>query len=434
MNSPLVPARNISSTLQEEVLSVVLPSGLRVMFCPKPGFKKRYACYSTFYGSVDNSFIDHNGAECRVPDGIAHFLEHMLFETEEGNVSDLFSRNGAYNNAATSFTTTTYLFASSDRFYENLKLLINFVEKPVFHPDKVEKERGIIDQEIKGYGDEPSWVSYMGVLENLFAKHPMRIDIAGTSESIQEIDSDLLHRCYRTFYSARNMILFVVGDLDASELFDFVAANSVAPDGASVARPVERRYPDESPGVFRSEAQREMAVALPKLLVGFKDQETPMTGVDAVLHELTSDLALEILFGRSSDTYQSLYEQQLIMDDFGASYSQGAGVGYAMVGGDTPEPDRLHDVLHSSLNERLTAGINAEDFDREKRRFIGGFIASFNSLEYIASHYTYYEFHEFNLFEAVDLLSRVTLDSVMDRLRSLVDASRSTRFTIEPRS
>ncbi len=270
-----------SETLREEVVRTTLPGGLAVYFCPKRGFRKRYACYSTFYGSVDSSFVTPSAERLTVPDGIAHFLEHTLFETEKGNVSDLFARNGAYNNAATSFNTTTYLFASADRFFENLELLIDFVENPVFAPEKVEKERGIIEQEIQRYRDEPGWVGYMGLLESLFQNHPMRIDIAGTPESIASIDSETLHRCYRTFYDPRNMILFVVGDLDASEVFDRVAkvsrAGSPAANGDGFG--IERVFPDEPDTVASGRFEKKMDVAQPKLLLGYKETGVPAMSI-----------------------------------------------------------------------------------------------------------------------------------------------------------
>ncbi len=237
--------RTFSPTLNEEVKTVTFPSGLRALLCPKPGFKKKYACYSTFYGSVDSEFIEPDGTKVKVPDGIAHFLEHTLFETEEGNASDIFARRGAYNNAATSFTTTTYLFAATDHFYENLELLIRFVENPVFQPEKVEKEKGIIEQEIQGYKDNPQWVTYMGLLESLFHRHPMRIDIAGTVESIRRIDSAALHECYKAFYHPSNMILFVVGDLSEDELFSFVEATSRFAASSPARDGVKRVYPEE---------------------------------------------------------------------------------------------------------------------------------------------------------------------------------------------
>src|SRR5690606_29277332 len=290
----------------------------RVYFCPKPGFRKRYASYATLYGSVDNDFVEGNGNRVQVPDGIAHFLEHTLFETEKGNVSDLFARNGAYSNAATSFTTTTYLFAASELFYENLKLLLWFVENPHFRAEKVEKERGIIEEEIRGYDDSADWVSYRTLLENLFHRHPIRIDIAGTAETIGRIDVETLERCYRAFYHPRNMSLFVVGDLDPGELGEFVASHSRGP---VEARSVQaRNFPDEPRAVHKPEAELRMEVALPKLFWGFKEVEVPTTGEEYVRRELVSDMALELLFGRGGDLFRELYERQLILDDFSASY------------------------------------------------------------------------------------------------------------------
>lgn len=425
----------MSDLLGEEIQSLILPSGLPVLYCPKPGFKKKYACYSTFYGSVDSEFVDWAGARVKVPDGIAHFLEHTLFETEEGNVSDLFARHGAYNNASTSFTTTSYLFAATERFYENLKLLIQFVENPVFRPANVEKEKGIIEQEIRGYDDSAPWVSYMGLLENLFVAHPMRIDIAGTVESISHIDSETLHQCYRKFYHPSNMTLFVVGDLDAEELFEFVEKTSrVLPNDANDASArLERIYPDEPRAVARRTASKALDVALPKLLLGFKEIGVPTSGEAFVERELASELLLEMLFGSSSDVYQELYESQLILDDFGGSYSAGAGIGYAVIGGDTTDPAALERRIVSRAAELLDRGLTDEDFEREKRHFMGGFVRDFNSLEYIANHYTYYRFHEFDLFEAVGVLAGLEKSTLEARARELLDPENYTTFVVEPK-
>ncbi len=433
--SPRERQRRWSTTLKEEVFCEVLPSGLRVMVCPKPGFRKRYASYSTYYGSVDNDFVVEGGERVQVPDGIAHYLEHVLFETEAGNVSDLFARNGAYSNASTSFTTTTYLFASTHEFYDNLKLLIDFVEHPVFAPDKVEKERGIIEQEIKGYDDSPGWVSYMGVLEELFVRHPLRIDIAGTPESIAEITPELLHRCHDAFYHPKNMILFVVGDVDPGELFRFVAEHSDSGERSTSGRRravVERRFPPESQGVARHHQRRSMAVAVPKLLLGFKELDVPVSGKAFVEHELASELALELLFGRGSDLYRDLYERELITDDFGSSYNLGAGVGYSMIGGDTPAPERLEEAVVQSIVACRERGVEEDEFEREKRRFTGHFISAFNSLEYIANHFTFYEFHDFDLFEVVDLLGGIRQEVVADRVEQLLDPENYSAFVITP--
>ncbi|MEM7231382.1 MAG: pitrilysin family protein [Planctomycetota bacterium] len=421
-----------SPTLREEVHELVLPSGLSLCFCPKPGFKKKYACYSTFYGSVDNDFSVAGGKRERVPDGIAHFLEHTLFETEKGNASDLFAVNGAYNNASTSFTTTTYLFASSDRFYDNLGLLIDFVENPAFRKDKVDKERGIIEQEITGYDDSPDWVSYRTLLENLYHEHPMRIDIAGTAESIADVDVDSLDSCYRAFYHPSNMCLFVTGDVDQAELFDFVAARSQ--DRPSTPGVGERFLPDEPEGVCTATTTLNMEVAIPKLLLGFKEVRVPSSGREFVLRELVSDMALEILFSRSSDLFRELYEKQLILDDFSASYGAGAGIGYAMIGGDTPDPSGLEKILCEKTEELRSRGFSADEFERGKRKFIGNFISSFNSLEYLASYYTYFRFHGFDLFSTIDLLQAVDRGMLEERIRELFEPSRRASVLVLPKA
>jgi predicted Zn-dependent peptidase len=418
-------------TLREEVHRSVLPSGLQVYFCPKRGFRKRFACYSAHYGSLDSEFAAP-GEETprRVADGIAHFLEHSLFETLKGNVSDLFARNGASSNAMTSFGTTTYLFSAADRFYENLALLLEFVESGSFAPEKVEKERGIIEQEIRMCRDDPGWISYTGLLESLFVRHPLRLDIAGSVESIARIDAAELERCYRTFYAPSNMILFVVGDLDGGEVLRFVEKNSRFADGRveGAARPsgeIRRFYPEEPPEVAREEFRVEMEVALPKLIVGFKEVGVPVSGREYLGRELRTELALDLLFGRSSDAFQKLYEKELILDDFGASYNAAAGVGYSAVGGETPRPEELRDAIAREIVRARDAGIPLEDFEREKRKFIGAFIRNFNSLEYIAGNYTYFRFHGVDLFETVDALGAIRLEEVEGRIRELAAAPRA---------
>ena len=419
-------------TLRERVFQAKLPSGLHVSFCPKPGFQKKYACYSTHYGSVDNEFTGVDGKLRHVPDGIAHFLEHTLFETEEGNVSDLFSLNGASNNAYTSYLQTTYLFSSSSRFYDNLGLLVDFVEKPAFRKEKVDKERGIIEEEIRMYDDRPDWAIHTGLLENLFGKHSIRVDIAGTCESIADIDVDTLQGCYDLFYHPSNMHLFVAGDLDRDELFEFLAARCRVKGGER--EPVERRYADESRAVHAKESRLEMDVAMPKLYVGFKEVGLPLTGREFILRELTSQMGLDLIFGRSSDAFLELYGQQLILDDFGAGYDGGAGIGWATVGGDTPDPAKLEAEIRARAEKVRQDGLDPDDFERGKRKFVGGFIRSFNSLEYISNSFTYYAFHDFDLFRTIDLLSGVPREMVEERLRELLEPEACASCVVVPRS
>ncbi len=426
-----------SPTLREEVHRAVFPGGLQIYFCSKRGFKKRYACYATHYGSVDSVFAAPGESETRrVPDGIAHFLEHTLFETPKGNVNELFARNGAYSNAMTSFNTTVYLFAASDRFYENLALLLEFVENPSFDPAKVEKERGIIGQEILMYRDDPGWVGYMGLLESLFVEHPLRIDIAGSPESIRRIDVAALDRSYRTFYSPANMILFAIGDIERDELLRFVGERSkgaAASHAAPAVRAIERSIPAEPPAVAREEFRREMEVALPKLLLGFKEVGIPAAGPSFLRREMVTGLVLDILFGRASDGFQRLYRSQLVLDDFSATYHACSGAGYAAVGGETPDPAALRVAVWAEIERGQKAGIDESDFRRQKRKFIGGFIRQFNSLEFIAGAYTYYRFHGVDLFDAIDVLESIGREEVEERLRTLFRPEAQAASVIVPK-
>ncbi|MEE3181523.1 MAG: pitrilysin family protein [Planctomycetota bacterium] len=421
-----------NATLGEEVYRTTLASGLGISFCPKPGFQKRYACYSTHFGSIDNEFTGTGGELLRVPDGIAHFLEHTLFETPEGNASDLFARNGASNNASTSFSQTTYLFAASDRFWDNLGLLIDFVENPCFQDEKVEKERGIIEQEIKGYDDNPGWVSYRGLLGNLFSKHPVRIDIAGTVETIGQIDTATLQSCYDRFYHPSNMHLFVVGDLDREELFNFVAGRSrqaELPGGA-----LQRSYPEEPAGVSTATSEVEMDVAAAKFILGFKEVGVPLSGEELVQRELLSELGLDLLFGSSSDLFRELYEKQLVHDELWSGYDALGGVAYAMVGADTACPEEFPGRLLDGVGQHLDTALSQENFERKKRHFIGDFVRRFNSLEFIAHGFTAYHFRDFNLFSLIDLINGLQRDMLRDHLESLLDPDRHSIFKVVPRS
>ncbi|WP_145614081.1 EF-P 5-aminopentanol modification-associated protein YfmH, partial [Bacillus licheniformis] len=212
--------------LKETLYYEKMPGGLDVYVLPKEGFNKTYAVFTTKYGSIDNQFVPLGKDEMvRVPDGIAHFLEHKLFEKEDGDVFQQFSRQGASANAFTSFTRTAYLFSSTSNVEENLETLVDFVQDPYFTEKTVEKEKGIIGQEINMYDDNPDWRLFFGLIENMYQEHPVRIDIAGTIESISHITKDLLYECYETFYHPSNMLLFVVGPVDPEAIIRQVREN-----------------------------------------------------------------------------------------------------------------------------------------------------------------------------------------------------------------
>ena len=214
-----------SSLLNKKFSLIKHSSGLNIFLYPMPGFSSNYAIFGTKYGSVDNAYLDDNGQKVDLPEGIAHFLEHKLFESEDGDAFSKYAKTGAYSNAYTSFDRTCYLFSCSNRFYDNLKILLDFVRSPYFTEATVNKEQGIIGQEIKMYDDMPNWRVMFNMLEGMFYTHPVRIDIAGTVQSIAKITDKTLYDCYNRFYNLSNMFLVLAGDFDEGQVLDFINKN-----------------------------------------------------------------------------------------------------------------------------------------------------------------------------------------------------------------
>src|SRR6185312_2151845 len=258
--------------------------------------------------------------EINVPDEIAHFLEHKLFEKEHGDVFQDFSVHGASANAFTSFTRTAYLFSATDKLYENTEILLNFVQEPYFTDQTVEKEKGIIAQEITMYDDLPDWRLYFGTIENMFHEHPVKIDIAGTVDSIQEITADHLYECYETFYHPSNMVLFVVGAVDPAEMMDFIKKNQ---DAKTFKEPAEiiRKFPEEPSSAAIRERTLEMDVTKPKLNIGLKCNNTNIQSDEMLRHELSALLVLDLLFGRTSTFYTEAYHEGLIDESFSYDFT-----------------------------------------------------------------------------------------------------------------
>ncbi|MCL5676748.1 MAG: insulinase family protein, partial [Firmicutes bacterium] len=310
-------------TLREELHGATLTSGLPVYVLPRGGVVRKFATFAVHYGSVDNQFVvPGEGQATSVPDGIAHFLEHKLFEEKEGNVFDRFAALGADCNAYTYYTTTTYLFDCTDNFEPALDILVDFVQDPYFTEENVAKEKGIIQQELRMYNDSPGWRVRANLMKGLYHVHPVRIDIGGTVESIQRIDRETLYRCYRTFYHPSNMALFVVGDVDPDRVIERVAGR-MAKRKLAPQPPIERIFSPEPTGVRQQRTEEKMVVAQPILRIGFKDSDLGLTGPDQLRKELISELVLDVFLGRGSSLYQELYEDGLVSDRFELGFEGG---------------------------------------------------------------------------------------------------------------
>ncbi|OOC62269.1 EF-P 5-aminopentanol modification-associated protein YfmH [Paenibacillus ihbetae] len=406
--------------LQETLYYEVMDNGLRVYVLPKPGFQKTYATFATKYGSVDNHFKVEGEAEVRVPDGIAHFLEHKMFEEPEGDIFAKFASNGASANAFTSFDQTVYLFSATDHIHENLETLIDFVQNPYFTDQNVEKEKGIIGQEINMYQDNPDWRVYFGLIEAMYKVHPVHIDIAGTVESIGTITKEDLYTCYNAFYHPSNMLLFVVGGVDPKETMNLIRSNQARKTYEQQGA-IERIFDPEPTEVAEKRRESRLAVSLPKCLFGFKEKETGLSGEDQLRRDLTTKLMLDLLFGASTELYQKLYEDDLISDSFGHEYNSSPEYAFSAVGGDTKDPDALLARIREEVDKLKASGFREDDFERARKKKMGGYLRMLNSPENIAHEFTRHQFRGADLFKVLPVYESITLEEVNRRLQEHVD-------------
>lgn len=411
------PVINQNGWLEEKLYQYRVYPGMEVYVLPKPGYIKKYAIFSTRFGSIDNRYRVEGTEEIQqLPDGVAHFLEHKLFEDERGNVFDRFAELGASANAFTSFTNTTYLFSCTSFFRENFELLLDFVQEPYFTEETVQKEQGIIGQEIQMYEDHPQWKIFKNLLTALYREHPVRHDIAGSRESIARINPELLYRCYRTYYHPSNMAVFVVGDVDPGEVAEQVRANldrrSYQPLGE-----IQRFYPAEPAEICRLRVAEELMVSEPIIYIGFKDPGSgKFQGDQLLMREITMELLLEIIFGRSEPFYNRFYQEGLIDERFEAGYTAEQTYGYALIGGETRDPEQLYQHVLKEIGGARETGISREQFERHRRNLQGGFIRQFNSLEFIANNFLAYRFKGSDFFRFPELLQQVTLEQVTEML------------------
>ncbi|CAI8782546.1 Uncharacterized zinc protease YmfH [Brevibacillus sp. IT-7CA2] len=402
--------------VNETVYHETLQNGLQVYLVPKQGFSKTYAVFTTRYGSIDSHFRTRSGEEINVPDGIAHFLEHKMFEKKDRDVMHEFSKNGASCNAFTSFNRTAYLFSCTDKLDDNLNLLLDYVQDPYFTDASVEKEKGIIGQEITMYDDNPDWKVYMNLLKAMYQKYPINIEIAGTIETISHITKEYLYQCYETFYHPANMLLLVVGSFEPEAIMKLIRENQGAKE-FSPAPQITRVFPEEPSAPAEAKVEAFLTVGLPKCMIGIKEKENGLTKEALLKRELTTKLVLDIAFGTSSGVYERLYDSELITESFDFDYSSEQDYAYTIIGGDTPDPERLVETIKAEIEQLKQNGIAQDDFERAKRKKIGNFLRSLNSVEFIANQFTSFKFNGNDLFSVVPTLESITREDVEKRLK-----------------
>ncbi len=406
--------------LGESLTHEELENGLQVYILPKNDFRQTYACFTTHYGSLDQVFRDpETREEVRMPDGIAHFLEHKMFEKEHGDVFRLFSRSGAQPNAYTSFDLTTYLFSCTSRVTENITTLLDFVQEPYFTDESVEREKGIIRQELLMYQDNANRRAMYGLLGAYYGSSPLATPVGGTVESIEEITKDDLYRCYRAFYHPGNMILFVVGRADVAEVLQLVTSNQEAKGFARRARP-EHILPEGSARPEQKFTETRLAVAQPRVAFGFKQTDVPLSARDRQVNEEATGIWMDALLGRGSPLFHKLVDDGLCDMGFGADYELTSHYGYSMMGGNSRKPLELAERVKDALLAQCDSDFPEEAFLRTKRKAIGRFLGLLDSPQAIASLYTSLKLRDMDLFATLDVLQELTVADVQNAMRSHV--------------
>lgn len=424
----------VNDILKEEVYYEKLDNGLDVYFMPKKGFTKKFAVLATNYGSNDLEFIPINQTEkFKVNEGIAHFLEHKMFEQPDGgNAFDKFSKLGASANAYTNFTMTAYLFSCTENFYESLQHLIDYVQTPYFTDENVEKEKGIIEQEIKMYNDDPDWNVYFNCLKAMYSKYPVNIDIAGTVDSIYKITKEELYTCYNTFYNPGNMILFVVGDVDAEKVME-IAKKSNHYDVDKLKNEIERFYPEEPKTVNEKEIVAEFPISMPIFNIGFKDSDVGMKGKELLRKEVITEILLDMILKRGSEIFEELYMSGLINDNFGCGFTSQVDYGYTLIGGESNEPRKVKDTIIKYINKYKEDGLSEDDFNRVKKKKMGQFIKYFDSVNFIANNFISYKFKGINLMDYLEVIKQVKFEEVEERLKNHLKEEYCSISIVEPK-
>ena len=416
-----------SERLGESYFEIDHPSGLKILVYPKKNYAATYAVFGTRYGSIDTEFR-LNGEEkftC-VPEGIAHFLEHKLFESEDLDAFERYAKTGASANAYTSFDKTCYLFSCTGKFQESLEILLDFVTHPYFTEKTVQKEQGIIGQEIQMCRDEAGWEALFSLLRAMYKTHPVRIDIAGTVESIAEITPELLYKCYETFYNFSNMVLCVAGNVTPDEVL------SVADRLLKPQKPIqiERKFHREPREVAESYTEETLSVAFPIFSLGFKEAvETPERSLREIL---ISDIILEAVAGKTSAFYSELLEAGLINTSFESEYFCGYGYAAWIFTGESPDGREVQKRITARIRALQETGISEADFERIRKKLYGRSIMQFNDIDGIANAMVSAYFCKEGLFDETEILQSLTLDEVNARLRTALQTDCASLSVIKP--
>ena len=418
---------NYYEKLDEQLYSVRLDNGLTVKVVPKKGFTRKLAYFVTDFGSIHTDFrLD--GQEYHVPAGVAHFLEHKMFELPGRDVTAEFAALGANVNAFTGFDMTAYYFSCTSNFEQSLRLLLEFVSTPYFTQESVEREYGIIDQEIAMNEDAPDSREFTALMERMYRTHPVRVEVLGTRESIRQIDAQTLYTCHRAFYTPENMILCVVGDVQpeqVAQIAEEVLGKQRRP-AAEKLRPWQ-----EDMTCCPETAELQLEVAMPTFQIGFKC-EPAQKGEAALRTDVVGYLAAETLFGEASRLYLELYESGVIDSSFGGSFETIDGCAMLTCGGDGEGAEKICRAILDKAAELVENGLDEQEFLRLKRGAMGRRIRDLDSFDAVCFRLCAYHFLGFDYFRFPAVYARVQPEEVREFLARVVRPERAAIAVTEP--
>ncbi len=402
----------ITSPIGTCCVKATLDSGLRIFIVEKKDYASAYALFGTRYGSIDTVFSRDAENFTQVPEGIAHFLEHKLFESEDGDAFTRYAETGAYANAFTSFDRTCYLFSCSDNFEKNLDILLDFVQSPYFTAETVKKEQGIIGQEIRMYEDSPSWRVLFNMLLAMYQNHPVRIDIAGTTDSIAKIDDKLLYECYNTFYHPSNMFICIAGNVDANEVLSQIEKGIRKNDKITITRGEH----SENDSVLENYTEQNLQVAQPLFCYGYKLKSE---GIMPCFQRVCFELAIDILAGDNSDLFEDLMNKSLINDEFDTEVFCGNGYASVIFSGESVNPEAVKNAINREIEGLIEKGIESDLFESVKRGMYGEAVKRFNSVQSIGMQLCDAAVNDEKPFGELEAISRVTIADVIACLKKL---------------
>ena len=408
-----------NNKIKEKLYIEKLENGLTVMVIPRKNVRKKYIICGPNFGSIDNKFIIPGNTETtELPDGVAHFLEHKMFEQRSGvNSLDTLTALGVSANAYTTNDHTAYLYEATDNFYEALDEYMDYIQNPYYTDENVEKEKGIIGQEINMYEDYPEWQVYLNTMKCMYKELPIRLDIAGSIDSISKITKEMLYDCYNNFYTPSNMAMVICGDFNPEEVIEEIRKRITIKENKELPK---RVYPEEPEEINQKEMVVKMQLSNPLFAIGFKDKVEK----DMVKKHIAIEIILNTLFGKSSKLYRELSEKNILLGTLDLEYDYSKEYAYILINGQSREPKKVIQRINEEIETAIKNGLNEEDFLRNKKKIYGDHIVEYNSVEETARMFLVDYFKGVNSFDYLEEYENVTKEYAEEVLKQVLDKSK----------